>query len=187
VFNLFVTGLFPLLIGGFIAADSLATEFEVNTIVPLLSQPVSRLEVYVGKFFEKFLLLLTVSILFTLLTIGFSELSLGAQSNLNMAPLEVFAELGAFLEFAALGFFFGSLARSGSYVLGLLLGTLLGVTWTVLLLGFQFGLQESMFLLPASNAGFLTQVISYYIFQPGGSWYYKASPWVLTPNRLRSP
>ena len=168
VFNLFVSGLFPLLIGGFIAADSLATEFDKNTIIPLLAQPVTRLEVYAGKFLAKFLLVLAVSILFTLLTLGFSEVSLGAQANVYMAPLVLFAELGAFLEFAALGFFLGSLARSGSMVVGLLLGSLFGVVWTVLLLGFQFGIQESMFLLPVTNAGFLLQVVPYYVFQQWG-------------------
>lgn len=168
VFNVFVTGLFPLLIGGFISADALATEFDENTITPLLSQPVKRLEVYVGKFLAKFLTLLAVSILFTLLTLGFSEASLGAQGNLNMVPLVVFAELGAFLEFVALGFFLGSIVRSGSMVLGLLLGLFFGVIWTVLLLSFQFGIQESMFLLPVANAGFLLQVVPYYVFQPWG-------------------
>ena len=168
VFNLFATGLFPLLIGGFIAADSLATEFDENTIVPLLSQPVRRSEVYLGKFFAKFLILLAVAVLFTLVTIGFSQASLGAQGNLGMIPLVVFAEFGAFLEFAAIGFFLGSIARSGMMVLGLLIGSLFGVLWTVLLLGFQFGIQEPMFLLPVANAGFLLQVIPYYVFQPWG-------------------
>jgi len=168
VFNLFVSGLFPLLIGGFIAADSLATEFDKKTIIPLLTQPVTRLEVYAGKFLAKFLLMLVVSMLFTLLTLWFSEASVGAQANVYMAPLVLLAELGAFLEFAALGFFLGSLARSGSMVVGLLLGLLFGVVWTVLLLGFQFGIQESMFLLPLTNAGFLLQVVPYYVFQPYG-------------------
>lgn len=168
VFNLFATGLFPLLIGGFIAADSLATEFDESTIVPLLSQPVKRLEVYIGKFFAKFLILLAVSVLFTLLTLVFSQVSLGAQGNLDMIPLVMFAELGAFLEFAALGFFLGSIARSGSMVIGLLFGLFFGVIWTVLLLGFEFGIQEPMFLLPVANAGFLLQVIPYYVFQPWG-------------------
>lgn len=168
VFNLFATGLFPLLIGGFIAADSLATEFDENTIIPLLSQPVRRLEVYVGKFFAKFLILLVVSVLFTLLTLGFSQASLGAQLKLDMVPLVAFAEFGAFLEFAAIGFFLGSIARSGMMVLGLLIGSFFGVIWTVLLLGFQFGIQEPMFLLPVANAGFLLQVVPYYVFQPWG-------------------
>lgn len=168
VFSLFVSGLFPLLIGGVIVADSLASEFDENTITPLLSQPLRRLEVYAGKFLGKFLILLAVSILFTLLTLGFSEVSLGAQANLDMVPLVVLAELGAFLEFAAIGFFLGSLARSGSMVFGLLLGLLFGVVWAVLLIGFQFGIQEPLSLLPVSNAVFLLQVVPYYVFQPWG-------------------
>ena len=168
VFNLFATGLFPLLIGGFIAADSLATEFDENTIVPLLSQPVRRSEVYFGKFFAKFLILLAVAVLFTLVTVGLSQASLGGQENLGMIPLVVFAEFGAFLEFAAIGFFLGSIARSGMMVLGLLIGLFFGVIWTVLLLGFQYGIQEPMFLLPVANAGFLLQVVPYYVFQPWG-------------------
>jgi ABC-type transport system involved in multi-copper enzyme maturation permease subunit len=168
VFNLFASGLFPLLIGGFIAADSLATEFDENTIVPLLSQPVRRSEVYLGKFFAKLLILLAVAVLFTLVTIGFSQASLGSQGNLGMIPLVLFAEFGAFLEFAAIGFFLGSIARSGMFVLGLLFGLFFGVIWTVLLLGFQYGIQETMFLLPVANAAFLLQVIPYYVFQPWG-------------------
>ena len=168
VFNTFVSGLFPLLIGGFIAADSLASEFDKNTIVPLLSQPVRRVELYAGKFLEKILLLLAVSVLFTLLVLAGSEVSVGAQAQLYMFPLLVFAEFGAFLEFAALAFFFGSFVRSGAMVLGILIALVFGITGTLLLLGLQFGLQESMFLVPIANADFLLQAVPYYVYQPWG-------------------
>jgi len=93
-FNALASGLFPLLIGGFIAADSLATEFDTNTIVPLLSQPVTRLEVYGGKFLEKFLLLLFVSALFTLMVLIASEASVGDQAQFDAFPLVVSTSLG---------------------------------------------------------------------------------------------
>ena len=168
VFNTFVSGLFPLLIGGFIAADSLASEFDKNTIVPLLSQPIRRVELYAGKFLEKILLLLAVSVLFTLLVLAGSEVSVGAQAQLYMFPLLVFAEFGAFVEFAALAFFFGSFVRSGAMVLGILIALVFGITGTLLLLGLQFGLQESMFLVPIANADFLLQAVPYYVYQPWG-------------------
>ena len=168
VFNTFVSGLFPLLIGGFIAADSLASEFDKNTIVPLLSQPVRRVELYAGKFLEKILLLLAVSVLFTLLVLAGSEVSVAAQAQLYMFPLLVFAEFGAFVEFAALAFFFGSFVRSGAMVLGILIALVFGITGTLLLLGLQFGLQESMFLVPIANADFLLQAVPYYVYQPWG-------------------
>jgi ABC-type transport system involved in multi-copper enzyme maturation permease subunit len=167
-FNIGVSGVFPLLIGGFIAADTIAAEFDKNTIVPLLSQPVSRAEVYGGKLLEKVLLLLVVSFLFTLLVIAGSEISVGAQSHLEMIPLVVFAEFGAFLEYTALAFLIGSLVRSGSMVLGVIITVFFVILVTVLVLSAHFGEQESMFFLPMINADFLLKVIPYYIFQPWG-------------------
>jgi ABC-type transport system involved in multi-copper enzyme maturation permease subunit len=167
-FTTFMSGLFPLLIGGFISADSLASEFDSGTVVPLLSQPVRRVEVYLGKFLAKLLLLLAVSILFTLLVLALSEASVGAQTHLGMFPLLVFAEFGAFLEFAALTFFIGSFSRSGAMVLGVLITVFFMVTMTVLVLALQFGEQESMFFLPVANGDFLFKVIPWYIVQPWG-------------------
>jgi ABC-type transport system involved in multi-copper enzyme maturation permease subunit len=167
-FTIFVSGLFPLLIGGFISADSLASEFDSGTIVPLFSQPVRRVEVYLGKFLAKVLLLLAVSMLFTLLVLALSEASVGAQTDLGMLPLVVLAEFGAFLEFAALTFFIGSFSRSGAMVLGVMLALFI-VLPAPLLLEFKFGTQEWMFLLPVANADFLLgHVIPWYIVQPGG-------------------
>jgi len=168
-FNALASGLFPLLIGGFIAADSLTTEFDTNTIVPLLSQPVTRLEVYSGKFFEKFLLLLFVSALFTLMVLVVSEASIGAQAQLDAFPLVVFFEFGAILQYASLAFFVGSLVRSGSMVLGILTGLLFGIYGTMLVLALQFGLQEPLSLLPIANAAFLLRVMPYSIIQPSGN------------------
>jgi ABC-type transport system involved in multi-copper enzyme maturation permease subunit len=85
-----------------------------------------------------------------------------------MFPLLVFAEFGAFLEFAAFAFFIGSLSRSGAMVLGVLITMFFIVTLTVLILGIQFGEQESMFLLPIANGDFLVKVIPWYIVQPWG-------------------
>jgi len=167
-FNTFVSGLFPLFIGGFIAADSIGTEFDSNTVVPLFTQPVTRAEVFAGKFLEKILLLLVVSTVFTLLVIAGSEASVGAQSHLEMIPLVVLAELGAFLEYAALAFFIGSLVRSGSTTLGIMIAVFMLVLGSVLIVSLQTGEQEYMFLLPTVNADYLLKSVFYYIFQPFG-------------------
>jgi ABC-type transport system involved in multi-copper enzyme maturation permease subunit len=163
-----VSGVFPLLIGGFIAADSLASEFDHGTVVPLLSQPVGRVEIYAGKLLGKVLLLLVVSALFTLLVIVGSTISVGAQSHLDMIPLLVFAEFGAFLEYTALAFLIGSLVRSGEMVLGVLIAAFFVILVTVLVLAAHFGEQESMFFIPMVNADFLLKVIPYYVIQPWG-------------------
>lgn len=169
VFNTLTSGLFPLLIGGIIAADSLASEFDKNTIVPLLTQPITRLELYGGKFLEKILVLLFVTILFTLVVLVASEASVGAQTQLYAFPLVVFFEFGAILQYAALAFLVGVIARSGSMVLGILIGLFFVVTGIVFLLGHQFGFQETMLLLPVANPNFLLNVIPYSVVQPSGN------------------
>jgi ABC-type transport system involved in multi-copper enzyme maturation permease subunit len=168
-FNYIASGLFPLFIGGFMSADSLASEFDSGTAIPLLSQPIRRVEVYFGKFLAKVFLLLAVSILFTLLVLAGSEASVGAQTHLEMFPLLVFAELGAFLEFAALTFLIGSLSRSGAMVLGVLIAVFFMLIVTTGVLEFHSGFQESMLFLPVENANFLLgHVVPWYIVQPGG-------------------
>jgi len=167
-YNTFVSGLFPLFIGGFIAADSIGSEFDGDTIVPLLSQPVKRMEVYAGKLLEKVLLLLVASTFFTLLVIAGSEASVGAQSHLDMIPLVVFAEFGAFLEYTAFAFLVGSLVRSGTTTLGVLITVFILILGTVLIVSLNMGEQEYMFLLPTVNADFLLKVVFYFIFQPFG-------------------
>ena len=167
-FNTFVSGLFPLFIGGFIAADSIGSEFESDTIVPLLSQPIRRSEVYVGKLMEKALLLLVASTVFTLLVVAGSEASVGAQSHLEMIPVVVLAEFGAFLEYTALAFFIGAIVRSGTATLGVLIALFMLILGTVLVGSLQTGEQEYMFLLPTVNADFLLKAVFYSIFQPFG-------------------
>jgi len=168
VFNTLMSGIFPLFIGGFIAADSIGSEFDANTIVPLLSQPIKRSEVYAGKLLEKVLLLLVVSIVFTLLVVAGSEVSVGAQSHLDMIPFVVLAEFGAFLEFTALAFLIGSLVRSGVTTLGVLIAAFIVILGAVLFVSLYTGEQEYMFLLPTVNADYLLKTALYYIFQPFG-------------------
>lgn len=175
VFNTFLVGIFPLLIGGFISSDSLASEFNKSTIVPLLSQPIRRIELYLGKLLEKVLLLIVVSAMFTLLVLATADVSVGAQAQLYWLPVVVFAGFGAFLEYAALAFFFGSFVRSGSMVLGILIALLLVLSGTITVLALHTGEQESMFLLPILNAASLTHVIPYYIFQPTGDMVLKGA------------
>ena len=112
---------------------------------------------------------MAVSILFTLLVLVESEVTIGAQTRLGMFPLLVFAEFGAFLEFAALTFLIGSLSRSGAMVLGVLIAVFFMLIVTTGVLEFHSGFQESMLFLPVENANFLLgHVVPWYIVQPGG-------------------
>jgi ABC-type transport system involved in multi-copper enzyme maturation permease subunit len=169
ILNGFVAGLFPLLIGGFISTDSIASEFESNTIVPIFSQPIRRIEVYAGKLFEKFLLMLGVSVAFAGLTFIAAEVSIGGQMHLEWFPWIVLTLLGAFMEFAALAFFLGSFIRSSSMLLGILVAIFFGVIIAVGIVAIAFGQQEWMLAFPIGNVQMLVWVVLNYIQSPSGT------------------
>ena len=169
VFNEFVSGLFPLLMGGYMAAESIAAEFDKGTIVPLLSQPIRRWEMYLGKFLEKVLVLLGVAVLLVVVSIGASEASLGGQQSLLFSPWIVLAVLASFLEYAALALFFGSFLKSSNLVFVILLGLLFGVTAGVGIVGLKVGPQLWMNLIPVANVDNLLNACIGYLNAPSGS------------------
>lgn len=69
------------------AMNSISSEFESGTIVPLLTKPVSRTMIFLGKLFAGFILiLLTGTVLFAYGVIG-GILVYGPQNNLELVPL----------------------------------------------------------------------------------------------------
>ncbi|MDR2699960.1 MAG: ABC transporter permease [Nitrososphaerota archaeon] len=69
-----------------IAMNSMSSEFEGGTIVPLLTKPVSRTTVFLGKVFAAFIILLvSFTVIFTFTTIG-SIFVYGPQSDLGLLP-----------------------------------------------------------------------------------------------------
>lgn len=67
--------------------NSISSEFESGTIVPLLTKPVSRTMVFLGKLFAAFIIILvTYTIFFVYIVIG-GTLVYGSQSDLQLVPL----------------------------------------------------------------------------------------------------
>jgi ABC-type transport system involved in multi-copper enzyme maturation permease subunit len=77
---------------------SLSGEYEKGTIVPLLTKPVSRTMVFLGKLFAIFIvLLITYTVLFTYTVVG-GILVYGPQNDLALAPITLFGDLlGTFI------------------------------------------------------------------------------------------
>ncbi len=75
------------------AMNSISSEFESGTIVPLLTKPVSRTTVFLGKLFAAFvIILLSFTIIFTYTTVG-SILIYGPQNDLGLVPLVLLGDL----------------------------------------------------------------------------------------------
>lgn len=94
------------------AMNSISGEFESGTIVPLLTKPISRTIVFIGKVFAAFLTLLaTYIVLMVYMAVGGSVIY-GAQNNLHLLPLSMLGGLVSTLVWIAIVLALGSLSKS---------------------------------------------------------------------------
>jgi ABC-type transport system involved in multi-copper enzyme maturation permease subunit len=94
------------------AMNSISGEFESGTIVPLLTKPVSRTMVFLGKLFAAFIIiLLTYTILFVYTTIG-GTIVYGPQNNLHLVPLALLGNIISTFIWIAIVLAVGSLSKS---------------------------------------------------------------------------
>jgi len=92
--------------------NSISGEFESGTIVSLLTKPVSRTMVFLGKLFAAFIVLLsTYTVLFLYTTIG-GTLVYGPQNNLHLVPLTLLGNIISTFVWIAIVLAIGSLSKS---------------------------------------------------------------------------
>jgi ABC-type transport system involved in multi-copper enzyme maturation permease subunit len=92
--------------------NSISGEFESGTIVPLLTKPVSRTMVFLGKLFAAFITLLSVYVvLFVYTTIG-ATIVYGPQNNLQLVPLSLLGSILSTFVWVAIVLAIGSLSKS---------------------------------------------------------------------------
>jgi ABC-type transport system involved in multi-copper enzyme maturation permease subunit len=92
--------------------NSISGEFESGTIVPLLTKPVSRTMVFLGKLFAAFItLLLVYAVLFAYTTIG-ATIVYGPQNNLQLVPLSLLGSVISTFLWIGIVLAMGSLSRS---------------------------------------------------------------------------
>jgi len=92
--------------------NSISGEFESGTIVPLLTKPVSRTMVFLGKLFAAFITLLLVYIvLFVYIAIG-ATIVYGPQNNLQLVPLSLLGSIISTFVWIAIVLAIGSLSKS---------------------------------------------------------------------------
>jgi len=92
--------------------NSISGEFESGTIVPLLTKPVSRTMVFLGKLFAAFItLLLVYVVLFAYTTIG-ATIVYGPQNNLQLVPLSLLGSVITTFLWIGIVLAIGSLSKS---------------------------------------------------------------------------
>ena len=124
------------------AMNTISTEFESGTIVPLLAKPISRTTVFLGKLFAAFVTLLaTYCFLMVYMAIG-GFVVYGPQNNLHLVPISLFGALFSTLIWISIVLLLATLSRSsliaalgafgvwlGTTIIGQILGQVAGQGW----------------------------------------------------------
>jgi ABC-type transport system involved in multi-copper enzyme maturation permease subunit len=92
--------------------NTISGEFESGTIVPLLTKPVSRTVVFLGKLFATFLtLLVTYTLLFAYLAVG-GSIVYGPQNNLHLVVVTLLGSVFSTFVWVAIVLAIGTVSKS---------------------------------------------------------------------------
>jgi len=113
------------------AMNSISSEFESGTIVPLLTKPISRTMVFLGKLFAAFIIILiTYTVFFVYVVIGGTAVY-GTQNSLQLVPLGLLGNIITTFIWIAIILSVGSLSKntliSALTAFGLFLALLMAV------------------------------------------------------------
>jgi ABC-type transport system involved in multi-copper enzyme maturation permease subunit len=135
-----------------IAMNSISSEFESGTIVPLLTKPVSRTMVFLGKLLATFVIILvTYSILFAY-TIVAGIFVYGPQNNLHLVPLGLLGNILSTFIWIAIILAAGALSKSTIVSALIALGVFIGLLLAVPIVSVFAGPSPALNYVPSSGA-----------------------------------
>ena len=154
VFGFFngLSGIFLFLIAVATTMNTISGEFETGSITPLLTKPVSKNTVFLGKITASFLTLLGIYAFLTIyVTIG-GILIEGSQNNLQLVPLGLVGLILATMVWGSLVILLGTLSKSSLVAALGSFGAWIGVTIAGSILGSVFGQTAILFYAPGGGA-----------------------------------
>ena len=160
VFDFFngLSGIFLFLIAVATTMNTISGEFETGSITPLLTKPVSKNTVFLGKITASFLTLLGIySFLTVYVTVG-GILIEGSQNNLQLVPLGLVGLTLATMVWGSLVILLGTLSKSSLVAALGSFGVWIGVTIAGSILGSVFGQTAILFYAPGGGATASTTV-----------------------------
>ena len=134
------------------AMNSISSEFESGTIVPLLTKPVSRTMVFLGKLLATFLIILvTYTILFAYTIIG-GIFVYGPQNSLHLVPLGLLGNIISTFIWVAIILAAGALSKSTIVSTLIALGVFIGLLLAVPIVSVFAGPSPALNYVPSSGA-----------------------------------
>jgi len=134
------------------AMNSISSEFESGTIVPLLTKPVSRTMVFLGKLFAAFIMLLLVyTVLFSYAVIGGIAVY-GPQSNLYLVPLTLLGNVLSTFIWVAILLAMGALSKNTLVAALVALGVFLALFMALPIVSLFAGPSPALSYVPGGGA-----------------------------------
>jgi ABC-type transport system involved in multi-copper enzyme maturation permease subunit len=134
------------------AMNSISSEFESGTVVPLLTKPVSRTMVFLGKLLATFIVILVnYTILFVYGVIG-GALVYGPQNNLHLVPLGLFGNIISTFIWITLILAAGALSKSTIISTLVAFGLFFGLFFAVPIISVFAGPSPVLNYVPGSGA-----------------------------------
>ena len=187
------------------AMNSFSSEFESGTIVPLVSKPVSRTMIFLGKLFGAFILLLiSYVVLYGYITIA-SVAVYGPQNNLQYMPLIVVGSLLSTFIWVGLLFAVGSISKNTIVTIIVAIGLFLALLIAGPIVTVYSGPSQSLNYLPGTGAtGTLivgqnatsinagtdnigTNIVNYALYPSANVSFYKTNLTAITVNETALP
>jgi ABC-type transport system involved in multi-copper enzyme maturation permease subunit len=135
-----------------VAMNSISSEFESGTIVPLLTKPVSRTMVFLGKLLATFLIILvTYTILFVYTIIG-GIFIYGPQNNLHLVPLGLLGNILSTFIWITIILAAGAISKSTIVSSLIALGVFIGLLLAVPIVSVFAGPSPALNYVPSSGA-----------------------------------
>ncbi len=134
------------------AMNSISSEFESGTVVPLLTKPVSRTMVFLGKLLAALIIILvTYTILFVYGVIG-GALIYGPQNNLHLLPLGLLGNILSTFIWIAIILAAGALSKSTILSTIVALGFFIAILFAVPIVSVFAGPSPALNYVPGSGA-----------------------------------
>jgi ABC-type transport system involved in multi-copper enzyme maturation permease subunit len=134
------------------AMNSISSEFESGTIIPLLTKPVSRSMIFLGKLLATLIIILvTYTILFVYVVIG-GALVYGPQNNLHLVPLGLFGNVISTFIWIAIIIAAGTVSKSTTLSTLVAFGLFFGLFFAVPIVSVFAGPSPVLNYLPGSGA-----------------------------------
>ena len=147
-----VPGIGSFLFALIIAMNSISSEFESGTIVPLLTKPVSRTMVFLGKLLATFIIIfITYTIIFAYGVIG-GALVYGPQTNLHLLPLGLLGNILSTFIWITLILAAGALSKSTIISTLVAFGLFFGLFFAVPIVSVFVGPSPILNYLPGTGA-----------------------------------